>query len=59
MKFKYVVSNYDPITGTFTPVAVFDDEESANQYAIITIGDTSIDGWSIVDKVVSFLDGSE
>lgn len=59
MKFKYVVSNYDPITETVTPVAVFDDEDSANQYALITFGDTVIDGWNLVDKVVSFLEGSE
>lgn len=56
MKYKYVVSNYDPITETVIPVAVFDDEESANEYAVITFGDTVINGVNLVDKVVSFLD---
>lgn len=59
MDFKYVVSNYDPVSEFLTPVAVFDDEESADEYALITFGDTEIDGISLVDRVVSFLEGSE
>ena len=59
MDFKYVVSNYDPITDTAVPVAVFDDEESADEYALITFGDTTIDGYSLVDRVVSFLGNGE
>ena len=58
MEFKYVVSNYDQFIEKSTPVAVFDDEESANEYALITFGDTEVDGWSLIDKVVSFLEGS-
>lgn len=59
MEFKYVVSNYDPITETTTPVAVFGDEDGANEYATITFGDTVIDGCNLVDKVVSFLGEEE
>lgn len=56
MEFKYAVSNYDPITNTAVPVAVFDDEESAKEYATLTFGDTVINDWELVDKVVSFIE---
>lgn len=59
MEFKYVVSNYDVFSETTIPVAVFDDEEAAREYAVITFGDTTIDGFNLVDKVVSFLEGGE
>ena len=59
MEFKYVVSNYDFMTETAVPVAVFDDEESAKEYAIVTFGSTEIDGYGIIDKVIGFPSAKE
>lgn len=59
MKYKYVVSNYDPVSSFLNPVAVFDDLESATEYARITFGATEINGIRLIDKVVSFLKGQK
>ena len=53
MDCKYVVSSYDPVSGIAVPAAVFDSEDEAAEFARIVYGDTEIDGYDLITKVIS------